>query len=56
MEPDTLREALKTILGEVSIAFEKLPLVQDERILRSILYSGIWQKYNEAMQAGGKKA
>lgn len=43
---EELRNILKTILGTVSEAFESLPLVQDVNILRNILYSGIWIKYN----------
>ena len=37
---------LQLLLGEASDCFEKLPLIQDEEILRNIIYSGIWTKYN----------
>lgn len=47
--------SLKIILGEASEAFEALPLVQDEGLLRNILYSGVWLKYNLGMQKERKK-
>lgn len=49
-EPEEMREALKQTLGGASEAFEALPLVQDVEIMRNILYSGIWQTYNEHME------
>ena len=48
--PEDMREYLKQSLGVASQAFESLPLVQDESILRNILYSGIWQSYNEMIE------
>ena len=48
--PERAQELLLLPLGEASEAFEKLPLVQDERLLRNILYSGVWQDYNEKMK------
>lgn len=50
IRPEEMRTILKTILGEVSSAFESLPLVQDVNLLRNILYSGIWIKYNRKME------
>lgn len=47
---------LKIILGDASETFELLPLVQDINILRNILYSGIWMKYNQSIQKERKKA
>ncbi len=41
---------LKLLLGEASEAFEKLPLLQDENLLRNIIYSGIWTKYNREIK------
>ena len=49
-QPEEMRDTLMLLLGEASEAFERLPLVQDEHLLRNILYAGIWQQYNEAMQ------
>lgn len=36
---------LTLVLGEGTIAFEELPLVEDLSILRNVLYSGVWTKY-----------
>lgn len=36
---------LQLLLGEGTVAFEQLPLVQDLGILRNVLYSGVWTKY-----------
>lgn len=48
--PEELRPTLRMVLGEASQAFETLPLVQDINLLRNILYSGLWIKYNREMQ------
>ncbi len=45
--PEDMRDTLELLLGDASAAFEKLPLIQDEDVLRNILYSGVWQGYNE---------
>ena len=41
-------------LQEACIAFEKMPLIENADILRNILYSGIWIRFNIA--AGKRKA
>lgn len=41
-------------LGECALEFEKLPLVEDVDILRNILYSGVWTKY-ELLHRQGKE-
>lgn len=56
VKPEDMRPALKVMLGEASEAFEALPLLQDIRLLRNILYSGVWIKYNQGMQKERKKA
>jgi hypothetical protein len=43
------------VLGDAYAAFEKLPLIQDEEILRNILYSGVWLGYNEYLYKKDKK-
>ena len=55
LSQEEIRSMLKTILGEAADAFESLPLIQDVHILRNILYSGVWIKYNRQMQAERKK-
>ncbi|MDO4488073.1 MAG: DUF5685 family protein [Eubacteriales bacterium] len=44
--PTDMKETLENVLGPASDAFERLPLVQDEKILKNIFYSGLWIKYN----------
>lgn len=48
--PQEMRPTLQMVLGNASRAFEILPLVQDVHLLRNILYSGLWIKYNRKMQ------
>ena len=54
-KPEDMRDTLELLLGEASAAFEKLPLIQDEGILRNILYSGVWLGYNEYLYKKEKK-
>ena len=54
-KPEDMRDTLEMLLGDASAAFEKLPLIQDEGILRNILYSGVWQGYNEYLHRKEKK-
>ena len=46
MTKEDLDTALATFAGRATAQFEKLPLEQDLHLLRSVLYSGIWQKRN----------
>ena len=55
MKPENLQPSLKLLLGDASQAFEFLPLVQDVHLLRNILYSGIWMRYDYAMRKKRKK-
>lgn len=41
-------EHLTMAMGRCTAAFERLPLVQDKRILDSILYSGVWNQFLRA--------
>lgn len=54
-KPEDMRDTLELVLGDASAAFEKLPLIQDEDILRNILYSGVWLGYNEYLHKKDKK-
>lgn len=38
---------LRMMLGECTIAFERLPLIEDIDILRNILYDGVWKRYRK---------
>ncbi len=42
-----VRDFLTLVIAECSQAFELLPLVQDVEILRNILYSGVWLRYQQ---------
>lgn len=52
---DDFTPMLKNLLGEASACFELLPLIQDENILKNIIYSGIWNKYNHKLGKGENK-
>lgn len=44
---NTVQQILVMMMAEATAAFEKLPLLWDSEILRNILYSGVWAKYNK---------
>lgn len=48
------RDILTMLIGNCTMEFEKLPLVSDVSILRNILYSGVWTRY-ELWQAKNRK-
>ncbi len=43
---------LQLLIGDAAEAFERLPLVQDIELLRNILYSGVWAKFQQAFMPG----
>jgi hypothetical protein len=49
--PDSFEETVKALLLDMAAcccrAFERLPIVKDVDILRNVLYSGIWVRYNQ---------
>jgi hypothetical protein len=42
-----LKDSLTMVIAECTQAFELLPLVLDVEILRNILYSGVWMRYQQ---------
>lgn len=42
------QDLLTMLLSDCTLAFERLPLVQDLALLRNILYSGVWLSYDRA--------
>ena len=54
-KPEEMKPMLAGILADASKAFEFLPIIQDGHILKNILYSGIWLKYNQAMEKERKR-
>lgn len=49
---DRVAEMLKDTLGECALILERLPLVEHLEILRNVLYSGVWSRYNQLKKAG----
>ncbi len=42
---EELQKMLNMLIGDCALEFERLPLTQDLGILRNILYSGVWFRY-----------
>lgn len=43
---EEMREIFELLLAQCARSFERLPCVEDADLLRNILYSGVWLKYN----------
>lgn len=54
-DPQDVREDLELLAADTAAAFEKLPLERDARVLRSVLYAGVWQKYQAKMDKDKEK-
>lgn len=52
---EELRAMLTMLIGEAAALFERLPLVRDVDIMRNILYSGVWLRYNMEMEKRHEK-
>ncbi|MDD3214137.1 MAG: DUF5685 family protein, partial [Eubacteriales bacterium] len=50
-----LKDSLTLLIAECTQAFELLPLVQDVDILRNILYSGVWMRYQQKQAKSARK-
>ena len=48
-------ELLSAVLSEGAEAFERLPLLEDVELMRNILYSGLWQRFEMATQKRNQK-
>jgi len=55
IEEEEKLEILKVLIAECSAEFERLPLVRDVEILRSVLYSGVWTQYLMKLERDRKK-
>ena len=53
---EEMRDIFELLLARCARSFERLPCVEDADLLRNILYSGVWLKYNckQAKEAGKK--
>lgn len=49
------RPMLRLLIGDATEELEKLPLHRDERIIKNILYSGVWSKYELAQSRKEKR-
>ena len=43
---ETMKDIFELLLAQCAQSFERLPCVEDVDLLRNILYSGVWLKYN----------
>lgn len=50
ISPAERKSLLMGIMAEVTRIFEKLPLVQDVHLLRSVLYAGVWNEFNKTFK------
>ena len=48
--PEDMQDAMTVQIGMAAEIFEKLPLVEDVHLLRSVIYAGVWQKYQAKMK------
>lgn len=55
VEEDKIVETLDILMGKATAIFAKLPLVQDEHIMKSALFAGVWLKYAQKLQKQNKK-
>lgn len=46
---DKIKRMLTLMMTEVTAEFEYLPIIEDADLLRNILYSGVWSKFNEKL-------
>ena len=44
-KPEEMEEILTGCISPAAAAFEQLPIVEDEHLIRNVLYGGVWQKY-----------
>ena len=43
-------QMLSDMMARAALAFERLPLLEDAEIMRNILYSGIWLRFEHASE------
>ena len=43
-------QMLSDMMARAARAFERLPLIEDAEIMRNILYSGIWMRFEQATE------
>ena len=50
-----IREMLSSMMAEAARSFERLPILENAGILRNILYSGVWCRYAQLLEAESRK-
>ena len=45
---DMILEILNSVMAQCARQFEFLPIIQDAEILKNIIYSGVWTRYEQA--------
>ena len=55
LEEEEKLALLKMLIAECSAEFERLPLLKDVEILRSVLYSGVWTQYEMKLRREKEK-
>ncbi len=53
--PAFVENTLTMMMASCASDFEKLPILQDAELLRNILYSGVWIRFNEAVKRRSEK-
>lgn len=53
-DPAAMRDILAVLAGRACETFERLPFVQDANLMDCVLYSGIWQKFNQEYESPQK--
>lgn len=54
-DDEELRNILNMLIGECALDFERLPIIRDLDLMRNIIYSGVWLRYDiEQRRRGGK--
>ncbi len=54
-KPKEMEEIMMGAIGKATEQFEKLPMIQDDHLLRNILYGGVWQHYYAKIHGKEKK-
>ena len=54
-QEEVSKEVMEMMMGEATSFFEALPLEKDLDLLRNVLYSGVWQKYDLKHKNAGKE-
>lgn len=54
-KPIEIEDILMQSIGNAAMQFEKLPIEQDINIMRNIIYSGVWLRYNGSVKGKEEK-